>query len=587
MLKNNKIKFKFIIFFLVFLIKEMSLFGRKLLGNDFVQDRNENFIKIDNVVMGNSPQFGYKTVTERDIGKLLYDESKDESVVCLLYNWDSGICYVKTGFDLNNESDYSNAIGYTTFIVKSRADKFVNSPIVPVIPKIPEWNGNDISYNISDKVMYGGIVYICVNFSHISKVKWNPKDAFVLWEPYVEPVVNATGFVKVANGEFVLNGKPIKLVGPNAYWMGITEEYNYPPMHHIEEVFEATYRLSGNAIRSHTLGHSSGSVNSLRPRDNNLNANAWDIIDYSYSLANKYNIKLVVPLTDCYKWYNGSYGDFCSTRGIPKRDFWTNRDVRSDFKKYIFDYLNHKNKYTGVLIKDDPVLALIELGNELGNIREGHDSTNIPTKEWLTDISQYVKSIDSNHLILNPADECLGKSDDFSISTLDAHSGHFYWADFNRFNYGVEECRKIKKPYIVGEYSSYAESNWYAEMEKRNVQGSFFWSLYPHVNGIKGGYKLLHDDGFTIHYSKDNEKTLLGIANHFRRLQKLPQVNSLNFSQDLVARVTPSVPVVVPQVPVVPSVAVPTVPVIVPSVPVVVLSVPVVFPSVPVVVLFV
>ena len=35
----------------------MSLFGRKLLDNDFVQDRNENFIKIDNVVMGNSSQF--------------------------------------------------------------------------------------------------------------------------------------------------------------------------------------------------------------------------------------------------------------------------------------------------------------------------------------------------------------------------------------------------------------------------------------------------------------------------------------------------------------------------------------------------
>ena len=553
----------------------MSLFGRKLLDNDFVQDRNENFIKIDNVVMGNSSQFGFKTVTERDIGKLLYDESKDESAVCFLYNWDSGICYVKTGFDLNNPDDYSIATGYTTFIVKSRADKFVNSqPTVPIVPKIPEWNGNNVSYNISDKVMYQNIVYVCVNFSHTSKAKWNPKDAFVLWELYVEPVVNSSGFVKVLNGEFILNGKPIKLVGPNAYWMGITEEYNYPPKHHIEEVFEATYRLSGNAIRSHTLGHSSGSGNSLRPRDNNLNEAAWDIIDYSYSLANKYNIKLVVPLTDCYKWYNGNYGDFCSTRGIPKRDFWTNTQVRSDFKKYVSDYLNHKNKYTGVLIKDDPALGLIELGNELGNIREGHhDSTTIPTKEWLTDISRYIKSIDMNHLILNPADECLGKSDDFNITTLDAHSGHFYWPDFNRFNYGVEECRKIKKPYIVGEYSSYAKNDWYAEMEKRNVQGSFFWSLYPHANGIKGGYKLPHDDGFTIHYSKDNESHLLNIANHFRRLQKLPQINSLNFSTNItipeVTVVIPTVPVVTPTVPIItPPVAIITPPV--PTVPIVI-----------------
>ena len=78
------------------------LFGKNLLGYEFIQDKNEYYMKIDNVVMGNSPQFGYKVVTEKDIGKLLEEQVKDQSVVCLLYNWQSGVCYIKSGFDLNN-----------------------------------------------------------------------------------------------------------------------------------------------------------------------------------------------------------------------------------------------------------------------------------------------------------------------------------------------------------------------------------------------------------------------------------------------------------------------------------------------------
>ena len=53
------------------------------------------------------------------------------------------------------------------------------------------------------------------------------------------------------------------------------------------------------------------------------------------SIAKKYNIKLIVPLTDAYSYYHGSYGDFCSNRGLPKTEFWTNGNVRSDFKKFI------------------------------------------------------------------------------------------------------------------------------------------------------------------------------------------------------------------------------------------------------------
>jgi len=295
-------------------------------------------------------------------------------------------------------------------------------------------------------------------------------------------------------------------------------------------MFIIAKQMSATVIRSHTLAASSGyNQNSLRPNSlgGKLNENAWDAIDYAFSMANKYNIKLIVPLTDPYYYYHGSYGDFCSIRGVDKTQFWTNSSVRSDFKNYIKDWLNHVNKYTKVAIKNDSSLCMIELGNELGNIRPDAGSTTIPTEDWIKDISSYIKSIDNNHLVLNGSDECLGKSNDFNIPSLDVYSAHFYWNDFGRMDYGANNSAAVNKPYIVGEYSSKWGGDWFSQIETRkNIKGSVFWSMYPHTGGYKSGDRIPHDDGFTLHYPEDYSQLLL-IANHFRRMQSLPPVNNI------------------------------------------------------------
>jgi mannan endo-1,4-beta-mannosidase len=411
--------------------------------------------------------------------------NKDQQVVAVVYEWKSGRAYMKKGIDLsNNKSDSKVNPGFTTFI-KASVQVQMPKPLV------------------------------------------------------VQPVQQTVGFIKLNGDSMTLDNNPFVAVGSNAYWLGLTEEYSYPSKQQIEEMFIAVSRMGGNTIRSHTLGHSSGSPNSLRPKDNNLNEKAWDSIDYSFSMARKYNIKIIAPLTDGYNWYNGNYGDFCITRGVPKKDFWTNKEVRNDFKDYINKYLNHYNTYNKCLMKDDPSLGIIELGNELGNIRDNHNSLTIPTNEWLTDISKYIKSIDPNHLILNPADECLGQSNEFSIQTIDTFGAHFYWNDTQRLDTGIVMSRRANKPYIVGEYSSFSDESWYKLLENRKVKGSLFWSMYPQKNGIFGGEKILHTDGYTIHYTKDNEKFLLLIAQHFCRLRGIPEIKSLDFGK-YVPNVTPT-----------------------------------------------
>jgi hypothetical protein len=472
----------------------MSLIGKELKGSRFVQDARSDWAKIDGITLGESSKFSHTTTTSTSIGAILDRMIQDPSVVAVVYEWISGKAYMKTGIDLQDSADSKVNGAFTTFVVKSRVK-----------------------------------------------------------QQEVQPAVSPTGFLKIDGENLSLDGNKFVAVGGNAYWLGYTEEHGYPSKEQIEEVFIAISRMGGNSIRSHTLGHSSGTAGSLRPFDNNLNENAWDSIDYSFSMAKKYNIKIIAPLTDAYSWYNGNYGHFCATRGVPKSDFWTNQEVRADFKDYIYKYLNHFNKYNNCLIKDDPCLGIIELGNELGNIRESANSLTIPTYDWLKDISEFVKANDSNHIILNPADECLGQSGEFSIGTLDTFGAHFYWGDYDRLDRGIELCRGVNKPYIVGEYSSFVEEKWLRDLEMKNAKGSLFWSIYPHRNGIFGGEKIEHNDGFTIHYREENNKNLLLLSQHFCRMRGIPEKQSLDYGRyvPVVAApvVVPVTPVVVPVTP--------------------------------------
>jgi mannan endo-1,4-beta-mannosidase len=453
-----------------------SLLGPIVLGHAVEHDTRPDWIKINGVVLGDSHAFGYKAM-DGDIGPVLDALLPDTNVVVVLYNWSARKAYVKIGFNLTNPADSMVNPDYTSFVVIKRIRPSYVGPTPP--------------------------------------------------QPPQPTPCGPSGFVTWNGDTFTLNNKPWVPVGFNAYWLGFTENRDYPTNDQITEMFQIAVTMKATVIRSHTLGFSSGDIKSLRPRDTTLNSDAWRPIDFAFAEATKYGIKLVCPMTDSYNYYHGNYGDFCYSRGVDKTRFWTDTNVRQDFKKYIHDWLTHKNSITGVMIKDSPALLFVELGNELGNIRPGATSTTVPTLDWLRDISSYVKTVAGRKcVVLDGSDECLGDND-FTVDSMDCYSAHFYGEDWGRLNKGSSGSVARRKPYIIGEYASTFPDEWFNAIEgMKSVKGTIFWGVYPNKSGKMGTSPIIHDDGFTLNWINSDMPTLVRLSNHFRRMQRLPTIDS-------------------------------------------------------------
>lgn len=475
-----------------------QLVNKSFLNSVFVQDAINDFIKIDNVIVGETPEFGYDTKINDDIGQLLQNCLNDGNIVAILYNWNDKIAYTKRGFNLSVSSDSKQVAGFTTFIVKNRISQ------------------NNLNY-----------------FNTFVAPVQTPIQTPIIYDP-TKPRVNE--FVRINGTSIELNGRSFPPVGWNAFFMGLVQEtMAYPSHAQITEVFEAARKMKATVIRSHTLGFSAENTMTLLNKDNKFNDAAWDIIDFAYTEAKRCSIKLIIVLCDPYEYYHGSLKTFCVPFGIPKDQFFTHPTPRAEFKKYITNYVNHINKYSKKAIKDSIEVAFFELGNELGNIRPDAGSTAIPTRDWIQDITSHLKSVAPNHLILNGSDECLGGpiSQDFSVENIDCYSSHFYWQDWNRIKRDAANSQNVNRPYIIGEYDSKWDETWYKTIESiPNFRGGLIWSIYPHQDGNRNKLRVIHGDGFDIWYdnqSDDNTKKLLLLTNHFRRMQKLPEVKKLNF----------------------------------------------------------
>jgi hypothetical protein len=157
--------------------------------------------------------------------------------------------------------------------------------------------------------------------------------------------------------------------------------------------------------------------------------------------------------------------------------FYTDEGVIAKVEAHIAAVLNHVNVYTHIAYKDDPTI----LGWDLLN------GGNTPAA-WTQTIADYVRSIDSRHLILSAAANAGLANVDVCVSFLYPH-----WAlNLAEVEPQIAACRRARKPFVVYEYG-WDRTN-FATLTRlrtflagltrdREVAGDAFWALEAHADG--------------------------------------------------------------------------------------------------------
>ncbi|KAF8608735.1 CEL4a mannanase [Ceratobasidium sp. AG-I] len=332
----------------------------------------------------------------------------------------------------------------------------------------------------------------------------------------------STGYVKTSGQKFTLNGSTYTLAGTNSYWMAqlsstaaITQAFS-----EIAASGLTTLRTWGfNDVTSPSGTYYnlwSGSTATL-----NTGADGLGKFDTVVAAAKAANIRLIVALTNNWSDYGGMDVYVKQILGSSNHDlFYTDATVKAAFKTYINGWVSR--------YKNEPTILGWELANEprcKGSTGTWTGTCNTTTiTNWASEISAYIKSIDSNHLVAigdegfynQPSASTYpyqgGEGIDFDanlkISTIDFgtfHSYPFSWGQSaNATLWGVQWIRDhaasqkaVNKPVIIEEFGVTSDqvatlTAWWEEVISSGLTGDLPWQAASSVaSGYNDGYGIL------------------------------------------------------------------------------------------------
>lgn len=331
-------------------------------------------------------------------------------------------------------------------------------------------------------------------------------------------------FVERNGTQFIIDGKPFYFNGWNSYWM-MDHAVDVSNRHRIRAILQTGAKMGLTVCRTWAF-NDGDNYNSLQIAPGRFDERVFRALDYVIAEARHNGIRLMLCLVNNLQAYGGKtqYVKWAWDEGFglssSNDSFFYDPSIRRYFKNYVKTVLTRKNSLTGIEYRDDPTIFAWELINEP---RCMSDKSGDTLQDWIQEMSTFIKSIDSNHLLtvglegfygpkspkrltVNPEIWASDMGTDFirnsKIPTIDFASVHIYpdhWSHNPKFKYKLKFIAKwmlshiedgdkeLKKPILFTEFGLSNENRDFDPSQRDIFNKVILDIIYRSAQGNKSG----------------------------------------------------------------------------------------------------
>ncbi len=284
----------------------------------------------------------------------------------------------------------------------------------------------------------------------------------------------------------------------------------FPDEFEITDTLESLRQLGARATRCFPLSIYSPKNNGAPVYIQGLghyNDDAFHSLDKVLQVCNEKGIRLILPVIASQSfWGTRGVDEFAAFRSQPGTNFWTDAQLKQDFKNLLRDLVNRTNTFTGVQYKNDPAILAWQAGNELLNYvwdRHLDEATWKPRiTAWTIEMADYVKQVDTNHLFMEGGGDQTAYLAAPAIDILSEHL-YEYWAkkagqpsDLALLAREAKARAGGQKAVIIDEFGMGEVQGLEGLMEtivQSDISGGLLWGLRPHRRD--GGFYYHNENG--------------------------------------------------------------------------------------------
>lgn len=309
----------------------------------------------------------------------------------------------------------------------------------------------------------------------------------------------------------------------------------FPDEFEIRDVLRAMQQMGGRATRCFSLSIAApadGGVPVFIIGRRTYNEEAFRALDRVLALCPEYDIRVIIPLIIAQN-FSGWRGvdEFAALAGKPGSAFWTDPEVKADFRDLIRHVLNRRNTVSGLLYRDDPAILAWQLGNEFpswwGDRHLDERTWKPRVTAWSCEMAACLKQVDPRHLVMEGGGDRATFIADPNIDVMSTHL-YEYW---NRLGGASTDLAALaradraetrgRKPLIIDEFglgSLETIGQLMRTIREDGIVGGLLWGIRGHRRD--GGF-FCHNEGGTPVNSYHWPGFATGHGYHERRILDL------------------------------------------------------------------